>query len=49
MAGTHGSINRCGKVRKQTPKVDQKDLTHKTPNGRAGKRKLFNKRINFST
>lgn len=46
MPGTHGSINRAGKVRKQTPKIEQKEVYSKKKVGRAAKRNLYNKRIN---
>ena len=44
MAKQHGSINRAGKVKKQTPKVEKKDRLRKLAVGRARKRKQFQKK-----
>jgi len=44
MGKVHGSLTRAGKVRKQTPKVEKKDTTKKTPVGRAKKRKQYQRR-----
>jgi len=48
MGKLHGSLSRAGKVRKQTPKVEKKEVTRKKPKGRAMKRILYNRRfLNF--
>jgi small subunit ribosomal protein S30e len=39
----HGNINKAGKVKNSTPKVEPKDK-HKPPVGRAKKRLLYQKR-----
>ena len=44
MAKKHGSINRAGKVKKQTPKVEPKERLKKLINGRAKKRKQYSKK-----
>jgi len=44
MGKQHGSINRAGKVKKQTPKVEKKDRIRKLTVGRAKKRKQFQKK-----
>ncbi len=40
----HGTINKAGKVKKQTPKVEPKDRPKKLTVGRAKKRKQFQKK-----
>lgn len=45
MGKQHGSINRAGKVKKQTPKVEPKERIRKLIIGRAKKRKQFQKRM----
>jgi len=40
----HGTINKAGKVKKQTPKVEKKDRIKKLLVGRAKKRKQFQKK-----
>ena len=40
----HGTINKAGKVKKQTPKVEPKDRLRKVVVGRAKKRKQFQKK-----
>ena len=40
----HGTINKAGKVKKQTPKVEPKDRLRKLVVGRAKKRKQFQKK-----
>jgi ribosomal protein S30 len=40
----HGSMTKSGKVRKQTPKVEKKERLTKSPVGRAGKRKKFQRK-----
>ena len=44
MAKKHGSINRAGKVKKQTPKVEPKERLKKLIIGRAKKRKQYQKK-----
>ena len=40
----HGTINKAGKVKKQTPKVEKKDRLRKLLVGRSKKRKQFQKK-----
>jgi len=40
----HGTINKAGKVKKQTPKVEKKDRTKKILVGRAKKRSQYQKK-----
>ncbi len=44
MGKVHGSLTRAGKVRKQTPKVDKKDMIKKVLVGRSKKRKQYQKK-----
>lgn len=44
MSKQHGSINRAGKVKKATPKVEKKERLRKLIVGRAKKRKQFQKK-----
>lgn len=42
--GTHGSVSKAGKVRKQTPIIPPSNIKPKD-SPRVAKRKLYNKRI----
>jgi small subunit ribosomal protein S30e len=44
MGKVHGSLSRAGKVKANTPKVEKAEKKKK-PNGRAGKRAMFNRRF----
>jgi len=44
MGKQHGSINRAGKVKKQTPVVEPKERLRKLVVGRGKKRKQFQKK-----
>jgi small subunit ribosomal protein S30e len=44
MGKVHGSLNRAGKVRKQTPKVAKKERPKKLVVGRAKKKKQYQKK-----
>ncbi|RDB16448.1 40S ribosomal protein S30-B [Hypsizygus marmoreus] len=46
MGKVHGSLARAGKVKSQTPKVEKQEKK-KTPKGRAKKRILYNRRLEF--
>lgn len=47
MAKQHGSLNKVGKVKNQTPKVEKTEKPKK-PTGRAHKRMIYNKRFLMS-
>ncbi len=47
MGKVHGSLNRAGKVRKNTPKVEPKDRLKKLPVGRAKRRRQFRRRFDI--